>query len=247
MNDLVSYNHKHNEENGEGNRDGENNNCSCNYGVEGLTTDKGIALTRNRQVKNMLATLLLSQGVPMIAAGDEVRRTQNGNNNAYCQDNAISWFDWHVLERHDDVRRFVRELIRFRKNEITVRQPYFLSGQPRIPGGLPDISWYGAMGGSVPWNHGLERSLTCLLSAVPPTAEHEGSLHHILIMFHGGWESKEFHFPAVCQNFSWRLFIDTSADPPNDVHPEMAGPKPNLNAPVRFLPHALRVYLAEIR
>ena len=244
MNDLVSYNHKHNAANGEENRDGENNNCSCNYGVEGPTTNMGIELTRNRQVKNMLATLLLSQGVPMIVAGDEVRRTQRGNNNAYCQDNDISWFDWRHLKRHTDVLRFVQELIHFRHKEITLRQPYFLTGQPRVPGGLPDISWYGAQGGCVPWNHGLERSLTCLLSAVPPTREYEGSLHHILIMFHGGWEARDFYFPAVCQNFSWRLFIDTVADSPNDIYPDLKGPKPNLNAAIRFLPHAMRVYLA---
>ena len=247
MNDLVSFNYKHNEENGEGNRDGENNNCSCNYGIEGPTTDKGIELTRNRQVKNMLATILLSQGVPMITAGDEVRRTQQGNNNAYCQDNAISWFDWRLLKRHKDVYRFVRELIRFRKKEVTVRQPYFLLGHPRVSGGLPDISWYGAMGGYVPWNHGLERSLTCLISAVPPTMEHAGSLHHVLMMFHGGWESKDFYFPAVCHNFSWRLFIDTAAESPNDIYSDQKGPKPNLNAPLRFLPHSLKVYLAEVR
>ena len=247
MNDLVSYNNKYNIANGEDNRDGENNNCSCNYGVEGPTTNLGIELARNRQVKNMLATLLLSQGVPMIVAGDEVRRTQQGNNNAYCQDNDISWFDWRHLKKHADVFRFVQELIKFRKKEITVRQPYFLTGQPRVPGGLPDISWYGAQGGCVPWSQGLERSLTCLLSAVPPTREYEGSLYHILIMFHGGWEDREFYFPAVCQNFSWRLFVDTSADSPNDIYPERTGPKPNLNAPVKFLPHALRVYLAEAR
>ena len=247
MNDLVTYNNKYNMANGEDNRDGENNNCSCNYGVEGPTTNVGIELARNRQVKNMLATLLLSQGVPMIVAGDEIRRTQQGNNNAYCQDNEISWVDWRHLKRHEDVFRFTRELIKFRQKEITIRQPYFLTGQPRVPGGLPDISWYGAIGGCVPWNQGLERSLTCLLSAVPPTREYEGSLYHILIMFHGGWEAKEFYFPAVCQNFSWRLFVDTAADSPNDIYPERTGPKPNLKAPVKFLPHALRVYLAEAR
>ena len=247
MNDLVSYNTKHNEENGEGNRDGENNNYSCNYGVEGPTTNKEIEQTRNRQIKNIMATLLLSQGVPMITAGDEVRRTQHGNNNAYCQDNAISWFDWRLLKRHKDVYRFVRELIRFRKKEVTVRQPYFLSGHPRVPGGLPDISWYGAMGGSVSWNYALERSLTCLISAVPPTMEYEGSLYHVLMMFHGGWEPKDFYFPAVCQNFSWRQFIDTAAESPNDIYSDRTGPKPNLNAPLRFLPHSLKVYLAEAR
>ncbi|MDR0338121.1 MAG: glycogen debranching protein GlgX, partial [Planctomycetaceae bacterium] len=223
MNDLVSYNYKHNDENNEQNRDGENNNCSCNYGTEGPTTNREIESVRNRQVKNMMATLLLSQGVPMLSAGDEVRRTQRGNNNAYCQDNAISWFDWHLLKRHGDIRRFVRELIRFRKREIMVRQPYFMTGQPNVPGGLPDISWYGALGGAVPWNNSLDRSLTCLIAAVPSTAEHAGSLYHLLMMFHGGWEPREFYFPAVCQNFSWRLFVDTSSASPSDIFPEGTG------------------------
>jgi glycogen operon protein len=246
MNDLVSFNYKHNDENGESNRDGENNNCSCNYGVEGPTTNRDIESTRNRQIKNMLATLLLSQGVPMLLAGDEIRRTQRGNNNAYCQDNAVSWFDWRLLKRNDDVRRFVKELIRFRKKEVTIRQPYFLTGQPRTPGGLPDISWYGALGGLVPWNNSLDRSLTCLIGAVPPTMEHEGSFNQVLMMFHGGWEPREFYFPAVCQNFSWRLFLDTSASFPNDIYPEGNGPKPNLNASLRFIPHSMRVFIAEV-
>ncbi|MDR3234775.1 MAG: glycogen debranching protein GlgX [Planctomycetaceae bacterium] len=244
MNDLVSYNYKHNEENGEGNRDGENNNCSCNYGIEGPAMNREIEETRCRQVKNMIATLLLSQGVPMISAGDEVRRTQRGNNNAYCQDNAVSWFDWKDVKKHSGILRFAKELIRFRRKEATVRQPHFLTGQARYPGGLPDISWYGAMGGGVQWNQGLERSLSCLLSAVPPTMEYEGSQHHLLMMFHGGWEPKEFYFPAVCQNFMWRLFADTAESPPNDIYPDLRGPKPNLYAPLKFLPHSLRVYLA---
>jgi glycogen operon protein len=247
MNDLVSYNYKHNEENGEQNRDGENNNCSCNFGVEGPTTNREIEPVRNRQIKNMMATLLLSQGVPMLSAGDEVRRTQRGNNNAYCQDNAVSWFDWHLLKRHGDIRRFVRELIRFRKKEVAVRQPYFMTGQSKTSNGLPDISWYGALGGAVPWNNSLDRSLTCLIAAVPPTTEHEGSLYHLLMMFHGGWEPREFCFPAVCQKFSWRLFLDTSSAAPNDIFPEGTGPKPNLNTAIKFIPHSMRVFLAETR
>ncbi|MDR2439911.1 MAG: glycogen debranching protein GlgX [Planctomycetaceae bacterium] len=247
MNDLVSYNYKHNEENGEQNRDGENHNCSCNYGAEGPTTHREIESVRNRQIKNMMATLLLSQGVPMISAGDEVRRTQRGNNNAYCQDNVISWFDWRLLKRHGDIRRFVRELIRFRKKEVIVRQSRFMTGHPKVPGGLPDISWYGALGGEVAWHNGLDRSLTCLIAAVPPTAEHEGSLYHLLMMFHGAWESRDFYFPAVCQNFSWRLFLDTSSAAPNDIFPEGTGPKPNLNSILKFIPHSMRVFLAEAR
>jgi glycogen operon protein len=247
MNDLVSYNHKHNDENGENNRDGENNNYSCNYGFEGVTTNIEIEKTRNRQVKNMLATLLLSQGVPMISQGDEVRRTQQGNNNAYCQDNAISWFDWRLVKRNQHLLRFVQELIRFRKSEITVRQPYFLSGQPRVPGGLPDISWFGAMGGQVPWNNALDRSLTCLLGAAPPTMEYESSLYHIIMMLHGGWEPRDFSFPAVCQNFSWHLFIDTAAAAPQDIFPDKNGPKPELNKTLRMEPLSMKVFLAEVR
>ena len=112
LNDLVSYNDKHNEANGENNRDGSNDNLSWNCGVEGPTDDPGIEALRNRQVKNFLALQLLAAGTPMLLMGDEVRRTQHGNNNAYCQDNEISWFDWSLLERHADVHRFVRELTR---------------------------------------------------------------------------------------------------------------------------------------
>ena len=108
LNDLVSYNHKHNEANGEDNRDGSNDNLSWNCGVEGPTDDPAIEALRNRQVKNFFALELLSAGTPMLLMGDEVRRTQRGNNNAYCQDSEISWFDWSLLERHADIHRFVK-------------------------------------------------------------------------------------------------------------------------------------------
>ena len=111
LNDLVSYNQKHNEENGEGNRDGADDNRSWNCGVEGPSDDPAVETLRNRQVKNFLTLTMLSLGVPMILMGDEVRRTQRGNNNAYCQDNEISWFDWTLLSKHADVHRFVRLLI----------------------------------------------------------------------------------------------------------------------------------------
>jgi len=111
LNDLVSYNQKHNEANGEDNRDGANDNCSWNCGVEGPTDDPAVEKLRNRQVKNCLTVTMMSLGVPMILMGDEVRHTQGGNNNAYCQDNEISWFDWSLVSKHADVHRFVRLLI----------------------------------------------------------------------------------------------------------------------------------------
>ncbi|MCL2304782.1 MAG: glycogen debranching protein GlgX [Planctomycetaceae bacterium] len=241
LNDLVSYNYKHNEENGEGNRDGDNSNFSNNYGVEGPTKNVEIEAVRLRQIKNMLTTLLLSQGVPMLAAGDEIRRTQRGNNNAYCQDNEISWFDWDLAQKNDDLRRFVQTLIHFRREQTIVRQKHYLTGQPRQSGELPDISWFGPLGGHVNWNNGWERSLVCLLAGIPKYLRPNG--YHILIFAHAGPEAREFYFPAVCQNFQWRQFINTEAAFPEDIYPEYDGPTPNLRTPFKMCPHSLCVYL----
>src|SRR4029450_8609460 len=127
LNDLVSYNHKHNESNGENNRDGSDDNLSWNCGVEGPSDDTAIEGLRNRQVKNFLALTLLAVGTPMLLMGDEVRPTQFGNNNAYCQDNEISWFDWTYLERHADVHRFVKELIALRQRRDVAMEEKRLS------------------------------------------------------------------------------------------------------------------------
>ncbi len=245
LNDLVSYNHKHNEENGEGNRDGDNNNFSNNFGIEGPTKNIEIESVRIRQIKNMLATLLLSQGVPMLVAGDEIRRTQRGNNNAYCQDNGISWFDWNLAKKNDDLRRFVQALVHFRRKQATVRQKHYLTGQPRRPGTIPDISWFGSLGGHVHWNNGLDRSLVCLLAGIPKCADTGATGYHILIFAHAGTETKEFYFPAVCQNFEWRQFVNTEAAYPEDIYPEYDGPIPNLRVPFKMSPHSLRVYIAD--
>ncbi|MEC9149424.1 MAG: glycogen debranching protein GlgX, partial [Planctomycetota bacterium] len=137
MNDLVSYREKRNYENGEDNRDGDNNNLSDNYGVEGPTDRKLIDDLRLRQIKNMMATLLLSQGVPMMVAGDEIRRTQNGNNNAYCQDTPVSWFDWDLVGENQELLRFSKALIQFRKMQPAVRRQSFLTGDAAAPDQLP--------------------------------------------------------------------------------------------------------------
>ena len=163
LNDLVSYNEKHNEANGEGNRDGESNNYSNNYGVEGPTRHVVVENIRSRQIKNMLATLMLSQGVPMILYGDECRRTQGGNNNAYCQDNAVSWFNWSLLEKNQDLWRFCQALIAFRRAEPSVRRTNFLYGEPPLPSGYPDVTWFNAAGKPVDWT-AEENTLVCLLA-----------------------------------------------------------------------------------
>ncbi len=128
--DLVSYNDKHNEANGEDNRDGTNDNLSWNCGVEGDTDDAAVLALRRRQAKNFMAILFLSQGVPMILAGDEVLRSQRGNNNAYSQDNELSWFDWRLIETNRDMLRFTRELIALRKRHPSLRRRRFLTGRP---------------------------------------------------------------------------------------------------------------------
>ena len=146
LNDLVSYNHKHNEANGEQNRDGDNNNYSYNYGVEGPTTRRGDRDGSPSPDQEHAGVAAVEPGVPMLLFGDECRRTQQGNNNAYCQDNAISWFDWRLVRKNEHLLRFCQALMEFRKAEPTVRRTDFLTGLPVRPGGLPDVSWYGSAG-----------------------------------------------------------------------------------------------------
>lgn len=167
LNDLVSYNTKHNEKNGEENKDGESNNNSFNYGVEGVTNNPEIEVIRIKQIKNMFATLLLSQGVPMILGGDEFRRTQQGNNNAYCQDNNISWFDWNLLDTNKEIFDFVKLLINIRKKHIVFRRSKFFTGH-RLPGTRnKDITWFTLAGKEMQnqdWNNPKNKTLLYKIS-----------------------------------------------------------------------------------
>jgi len=142
LRDLVTYDRKHNEANGEGNRDGADENRSWNCGVEGETRDRAVRALRARQVRNMLATLLLSTGVPMITAGDEMGRTQRGNNNAYCQDNETSWLDWDLDDDRAALLDFVRTVVRLRREHPVFRQPHFFDGRPARAGGRKDLGWF---------------------------------------------------------------------------------------------------------
>jgi glycogen operon protein len=248
LNDLVSYNRKHNEANGEDNRDGDNNNHSYNYGVEGPTDDPYIEGLRQRQLRNLLATLLLSQGVPMVLAGDECRRTQRGNNNAYCQDNEISWFDWALVDKHADLVRFCQALIEFRRNEPAVRRAKFLQGTRLADHGLPDVAWYGPDGNGVDWHFG-GLSLICLFGAVPPPKDKSAkkktaTSRHVLIMLHGESEPREFLVPEELRSLNWRTFIDTTSPPPRDIYPKLDGPKlPRLK--IEMLGRSLMCFVAE--
>jgi glycogen operon protein len=244
LNDLVSYRDKHNEANGEGNRDGDNNNYSDNYGVEGPTRRKAIEELRVRQIKNLLTTLMLSQGVPMLVSGDECRRTQRGNNNAYCQDNEISWFDWNLVEGNRDLIRFAEALIKFRRAQPTVRREHYLTGKPSEPGGLPDVSWYSAVGTAIDWSSD-DLVLICLLTAPDEVHDPEGIGCDVLLLVNGTPIGREFILPPVAKSTPWRLFVDTAAKSPGDVYPASDGPAPPTSGRL-MLPHrSLLCYVAE--
>ena len=241
LNDLVSYEDKHNEANGEGNRDGDNNNYSSNYGIEGPTRNRDVERLRLRQIKNNLATLFLSQGVPMLLSGDECRRTQRGNNNAYCQDNAISWFDWKLIEKNEGLVRFARELIHFRRDEPTVRRRDFFSGQPIRPGDLPDVAWFDPDGRPMDWSH-CTGSLICVFGAihhVDPTAPPP---RHVMMLFHSGQEPRTFVLPTLPRKVDWRLLVDTGQDSPYDVYPNGDGPAAPTS--VTLTHHALMTFVS---
>jgi isoamylase len=237
------YNEKHNEANGEGNHDGEPNNYSYNYGVEGPTRRPAVEAIRLRQIKNCLASLLLSQGVPMLLAGDECRRTQLGNNNAYCQDNEIAWFNWKLAEKNESLRRFAAGLAAFRKAEPTVRQMEFLRGQPMGADDLLDVNWFSPSGGQAEWS-GDSRSLTCLLAAVPPAEPGDPPNHHVLMLFHAGSDARHFLLPLPARGKNWRLFVDTAAESPKDIYPDLDGPPPPVNGIVTLEARSMQVFVA---
>ena len=257
LNDLVSYREKHNEANNEGNRDGDNNNYSENYGVEGPTKQPTINQFRSRQIRNMLATLLLSQGVPMLVSGDECRRTQQGNNNAYCQDNATSWFDWSLIETNHDLLRFVRELIAFRKRNPTLRRRDFLHGGTSASGSLPDVEWFSPEGSHVDW-YTADASLVCFFGAATVTGEtasraaywdQQEDPQHVLIFAHAGADSRVFHFPqpAAIRSLTWQRLLDTNAAPPNDIHSVDSMPVFSVDAPIELAGYSLLCLVAAAR
>ena len=240
MADLVSYRHKHNEANGEGNRDGDNNNFSENFGVEGPTRQVEIQKLRTRQVRNMLASLMLSRGVPMLVSGDECGRTQHGNNNAYCQDNAVSWFDWDLAVKNAPLLRFTQALIAYRRKHAAVRGTHYLKGEPTELAGLPDIGWFTPLGTAVDWEND-ELPVTCLFSAANQNGA--GEDHALLMLANPSGRACKFILPPVAKCLPWQLFIDTSAAPPDDVFPELDGPLLKPEQSLKLVRHSLQCYV----
>jgi len=208
LNDLVSFNQKHNASNGEDNRDGINDNLSWNCGVEGNSGDPNIESLRNRQVRNFMAILLLSRGVPMFVAGDEVRRSQNGNNNPYCQDNETNWFDWTLVDKNSELLRFCRGMIRFRKMHATVRRDQFFDGSVNERG-LTDVSWHGTTLNRPGWDDAGARALAMTLAGF-------GGDPDLHVMFNMFWDSLDFDLPVV-PGRRWCVAVDTARAAPHDI------------------------------
>jgi glycogen operon protein len=205
--DLVSYAHKHNDANGEDNRDGSDDNYSSNHGTEGDTDDEAVLALRRQQARNLLAVLFLSQGVPMLLAGDEVLRTQRGNNNAWCQDNEISWFDWSLTERNADMLRYTQGLIALRKRHPTLWRRHFLTGRPDGGRPLPDIAWHGLQLGVPPWEDPAADAARLLAFTLAGLVPGEEDLH---IVLNFGTGDHELLLPAVT-GCRWHLAVDTAA------------------------------------
>ncbi|SAL12664.1 glycogen debranching protein GlgX [Caballeronia choica] len=214
LSDLVSFDAKHNEANGEDNRDGSNDNLSWNCGTEGETDDAQIIGLRHRQARNFMAILLLSQGVPMILAGDEFLRTQHGNNNAFCQDNALAWIDWRLSDRASGMLRFTREFIALRKRHASLRHRRFLTGRRPSGQSHPDVAWHGERLHAPEWNDPGGRLLAFTLAGRSPD---EPLLH---VVFNMGDATRVVALPALEEERRWRRIVDTAAVPPHDIEPQ---------------------------
>ncbi|NOQ65271.1 MAG: glycogen debranching protein GlgX [Methyloprofundus sp.] len=212
LNDLVSYHNKHNLANGEDNRDGCNHDMTYNCGAEGATDNEYIIALRRKQVKNSFAILLLSQGVPMLLAGDEVLNTQDGNNNGYCQDNDLTWFDWSLTEKNADMLRFVQQMIALRKRHRSLKRRRFLTGKKFSERPIADISWHGIELDQPQWQDSDAQVLAFTLAAIE---EDEKDLHVILNMSDNQYDMQ---LPKI-EEQRWHLAINTALDSPNDSVP----------------------------
>ena len=215
LNDTVSYDDKHNEANNENNRDGSSDNRSWNCGAEGPTDDEAINALRERQIRNMLATLLLSQGTPMLLAGDEFGRTQGGNNNAYCQDSEISWLHWDLKEKGQALLAFTKTLTALRHKYPVLRHSRFLSGEVNTDDGFKDVTWIATSGEEMQDSNWDDPNTRCFGMLIDGRAQEtglrkKGSKDTMLIVFNGWWDGVGFTLPQTPDGSGWSLLIDTN-------------------------------------
>jgi isoamylase len=227
LNDLVCYKQKHNSENGENNHDGTDANYSDNCGVEGPSDDPAVESLRKRLIKNFLLTLFISRGIPMLLGGDEFRRTQQGNNNAYCQDNLVSWFDWIYLEKNYEMYRFTRGMIAFRRAHTVLRKEVFYTAS--------DIKWFGPRGGEPGWSDPGQKAFACLIFG-----ESEPDL---FLMFNAAAEPVDFAIPSPPKNKTWRLAVDTARPFPEDIYEPGAEPSMQDQLGFRLEPRSSAILL----
>ncbi len=230
LRDLVSYNDKHNEANKEDNRDGTNDNRSWNSGIEGPTDEPSIQALRQRRTRSLLTSLMLSTGVPMISGGDEIGRTQQGNNNAYCQDNEISWYDWNRSDENRELFDFMAGLLKLRREHRTFRQRFFFSGRSMDPNEPEDLAWFAWHGGHMTaeeWNDPSTRAIGMYLSGHLKSRTRTGGQEHdcpFLLLFNGGTHTVDFVLPKMPYGHSYTVLVDTTnGDPVGEGQVYQAG------------------------
>jgi isoamylase len=213
--DFFAYNEKHNEANGENNNDGSNDNDSWNCGHEGHTDDPGINSLRNRLIKNAWTILMLSRGVPLVLMGDEAGRTQNGNNNTYCQDNALNWFDWSQTEENGDMLRFVRGIVGFRMDHPVLRHHEHFHNRDVVGSGYPDISWHGTRAWYADWSD-ASRVLAFLLCGKHAKGGRSQD-DYIYVAINNYWDALDFEIPRPPEGMTWRIAVNTGMESPEDI------------------------------
>jgi glycogen operon protein len=233
LTDLVSYNEKHNEANLEDNRDGHNHNLSWNCGVEGPTDDVHINALRARQKRNLVTTLLLSQGVPMLLAGDEIGRTQQGNNNAYCQDNELSWVDWTIDAEKQALLAFFQRMIQLRRQHLVFRRRHFFQGRPIRGGGIKDIAWLTPEGREMnddEWNQNFARSLGVYFAGEAlkevDRRGHQLRDDNFLLLLNAHHEKIAFTLPQFRVGSAWQVLVDTAYEEGLTLDGRFAGAAP---------------------
>jgi glycogen operon protein len=229
--DLFSYNYKHNEANGENNNDGANDNNSWNCGWEGETDDPEINSLRHRQIKNALTILMISQGVPMTLMGDEMGKTQHGNNNTYCHDNESNWLDWNLLRKNADLFRYTKQIIHFRLAHPVLRSRYHFQNRDCIGSGYPDISFHGTKAWYADWS-GTSRVFAFLLCGKHAK---QGTFQddYIYVAMNMYWEDLDFELPRLPEGMRWHVFANTSMPSPEDINE--IGKEPVLENQYNFL------------